>query len=115
MVLVGLSRVRDLAHIHTIPIQQSQNQNQLLKLKEDPEMLGCLHGYNTPNNVLSKFWKGDCLFESFQQSCPDITDSIPKMSEKLIRHLEYIQDAQIRARHFNEHIVRGQKSKVQKT
>ena len=190
MVLVGLSRVRDLTHIRTMPMQKGQDQRHLLKLKANPEMLCWLNGYNTPNKTwsfelaqqaLSKITgapppthhkrprpadvepapssvaskktcppataprrpltrtklvasrtftinsegrisnmqalhkaftsfdnlgNGDCLFESFKQSCPHITANYKEMRANMVRHIESIADPQIRVGHLNEHVFR---------
>jgi hypothetical protein len=49
---------------------------------------------------------GDCLFESFKQSCPEITETVQEMRAKMVRHIESIADAQIRVNHLNEHVFR---------
>ena len=49
---------------------------------------------------------GDCLFESFKQCCPEITDKVQDMRANMVRHIESIQDPQIRVNHLNEHVFR---------
>ena len=45
-ILVGLTRVRDMAHCRTVPLLPGQTRKHLWKLRADPEMLAFLCGFN---------------------------------------------------------------------
>jgi hypothetical protein len=47
MMLVGLTRVRDLAHIRTMPLLEGQTNAHLFNLRADPLMLAWLKGFGT--------------------------------------------------------------------
>ena len=48
MVLVGLTRVRDLAHCRTMPLLPGKNYNHLHKLRADPVMLAWVSVFLDP-------------------------------------------------------------------
>ena len=63
MVLVGLTRVRDLAHIRTMPLLDGQTNTHLYKLRADPVMLAWLKGFETDSGL----WSYSKAHESLNQ------------------------------------------------
>ena len=52
-ILVGLTRVRDMAHCRTMPLLPGQNRKHLYKMRANPEMLAFLCGFDTKNGKWS--------------------------------------------------------------
>ena len=71
--LVGLTRVRDMAHCRTLPLLPGQNRKHLYKMRANPEMLAFLCGFNTSDGK----WSHEQAHQALEKS-GNATSSKPK-------------------------------------